>query len=370
MGDASINRKVSISENEKNLNIKIYRISDEVTEDIVVESTEHTEIKKYKPGTLKVISIDGDNEKSEVSILTSRPVKYNTYLLKDPTRFAIDLLNILPPNKKLPKFSPTELVTGVRVGRAASGLEATRVVVDLAMTNISWDIDSNLLGNRIKIKFSTKKEKEKKKDDKDDKKKSNNSKIKVVIDPGHGGYDQGASYGGFEEKNVNLAISEKLKKTLEEYGITVFLIRNNDGFLSLAERVEITNSIKPNVFISIHANALNSKAIRGVETYYWTPQSQKLAYNIHKGILKHIAIPDHHIRKARFYVIKYTPVPAVLAELGFLSNADDRKLLTNPSIQEDYANALTEGILKFLGIEYKKKEKPKEEEKAEDKKKE
>jgi len=117
---------------------------------------------------------------------------------------------------------------------------------------------------------------------------------------------------------------------------------------------EITNSIKPDAFISVHNNALKTKSsIRGAETYFWNPQSEKLAYLVHKSILRNINIPDHYIRKARFYVIRHTPSPAVLAELGFLSNYTDRQLLTNKSTQDKYANALAEAILKFLDIEPK-----------------
>ena len=202
-----------------------------------------------------------------------------------------------------------------------------------------------MLGNKLEIKFKINKEKHEV---------AKKSGIKVVIDPGHGGYDTGASYGGFEEKDINLVISEKLKQSLEDVGITVFLTRDNDNFLSLAERVEITNSIHPDVFISIHGNALvSSRIIRGVETYYWSSQSHKLAYYVHRSILNHIKLPDHYIRRAQFYVIRHASCPAVLAELGFLSNHDDRKLLTNSTTQDEYAKALTEAILKFLDIEQK-----------------
>jgi len=175
-----------------------------------------------------------------------------------------------------------------------------------------------------------------------------------VIDPGHGGYDTGASHGGFEEKSITLVISNLLKKYLEDANIRVFLTRDDNSFLSLAERVEITNSIRPDVFISIHANALvTSRGIRGVETYYFTTQSQRLAYFIHKSILNHLNIPDHYIRKAKFYVIRHTSSPSVLAELGFLTNHYDRQLLTNSTTQDKYAKALAEAILKFLDVETK-----------------
>ena len=357
IGSASINRKSYLSNNDRTLITRIARIETEVPDEM---KNPENEKEKYPPGKFKDLNIESEEDETRVSISASKSIKYNTYILKNPDRFAIDLLNILPPDILPPKFKPTPFVSGIRIGRAASGIEATRIVFDLLKSDLDYRVNSNLLGNKLEIKFKINKEK---------REVIKKSGIKVVIDPGHGGYDTGASYGGFEEKDVNLVISEKLKKSLEDVGITVFLTRDNDNFLSLAERVEITNSIKPDVFISIHGNALvTSRVIRGVETYYWTSQSHKLAYFVHRSILNRINVPDHFIRKAQFYVIRHASAPAVLAELGFLSNHNDRKLLTNSTTQDQYAKALTEAILKFLDIEPNKgKEAEKKNERKNDK---
>lgn len=342
LGDASLNRKAYLTNNEKTLIVKFARVIDSY--ESINKIIEEKQLNNTPPGVLKDISLEGDSERTEVSLQATKAIKYNTYVLHNPTRFAIDLLNILPPDSPLPKYNSTELVTGLRVGKAANGLAATRIVIDLSKDDVDWSVNTSNITNKLKIKFKVA----------NTKKKPDKSNIRVVIDPGHGGYDFGANYGGFQEKDVNLVISKKLGKILEGLGVTVFYTRKEDLFISLAERVDITNSIKPNIFISIHANALNTKGIRGVETYYWTRQSQKLAYHVHKSILEEVSIPDHHIRQAKFFVIKYTPVPAILAELGFLSNIDDRKLLTNPAIQDKYAYALAKSVFKFLGIQMPK----------------
>ena len=343
LGTPSINRKSYLTNNERTLIIRIARISTEAYEEKIVENEKQTSLEKYTPGKFKDIYVKEEGDETSLTFFSTMSIKYNSYLLKNPDRFAIDLLNVLPPDYALPKFNPTTHVNAIRIGRAASGIEATRIVVDLAKENIDCDVHSNLLGNKLEITFKINKNKEEI---------TKKAGIKVVIDPGHGGYDTGASYGGFEEKDINIVISEKLKKSLENYGITVFLTRDEDSFLSLAERIEIINSIKPNVVISIHGNALvTSHAIRGVETYYWTAQSQRLAYYVQRSILTHLKIPDHFIRKARFYVLRHTSSPAVLAELGFLSNHEDRQLLTSLSTQDEYAKALSEAILRFLDID-------------------
>lgn len=340
IGTASINRKGYLTNNERTLVLKIARISPE--EETAYENEQETSPDKYTPGYIKEITIEDKDTETEVLISATKSIKYNVFLLKNPERLVVDLLNIIPPEKKLPQYNSTKLVSGIRAGPAASGLDATRVVIDLAQENTEHDVSSSLIGNKLKIRFKLSKEKEET---------SKISNIKVVIDPGHGGYDTGASYGGFEEKNINLVISEKIKSILESSGINVFLTRDDDSFLSLAERNEITNSIRPNVFISVHGNALKtSRSIRGLETYYWTSQSQKLAYHTHSTILKNLNIPDHYIRKAKFYVIRHTSFPAILVELGFLSSLEDRKLLTNSTTQTEYAKAVAEGILKFLDI--------------------
>lgn len=344
LGEASINRKSYLTNGEKTFVTRIARIGLESTEEKIEESSEQTSLGKYTSNVLKELIVKDEEDKTNIIISATKSIKYNTYLLKNPDRFAIDLLNVSPPSAPLPTFHATSFVTGVRIGRAASGVEAARVVIDLAKDNLDADVSSNLLGNKLEITFRVSSELEKEK----------KSRVKVAIDPGHGGYDTGASYGGFEEKYITLEISNKLKKYLEDSDIKVFLTREDDSFLSLAERVEITNSIRPDVFVSVHANALStSRGIRGVETYWWSTQSQRLAYLLHKSVLNHLNIPDHFIRKAKFYVIRHTSSPAVLAELGFLTNHYDRQLLTNSTTQDKYAKAVSEAILRFLDVEMK-----------------
>ncbi|MBI1858322.1 MAG: N-acetylmuramoyl-L-alanine amidase [Candidatus Melainabacteria bacterium] len=341
LGEASINRKVFLTNHEKTLIIKIARISSESTEEIISKELEKLQEEKADTGEIKELNIEEEPDKTEITISTNKSIKYNTYRLKNPDRIAIDLLNILPPSTTLPYPEKTTLISGIRIGSAASGIEATRIVIDLTNGNLDSDISSNLLGNKLKIKLLPKQEEEAKL----------KTSFKAVLDPGHGGYDTGASYGGFDEKDINLIVAEKLKKFLIEAGITVILTREDDSFISLAERTDITNSVMPDIFVSIHANALKSSVgIRGIETYYWTPQSQKLAYIAHNTILKLVQIPDHYIRKARFYVVKYTSVPAILVEMGFMTNSEDRKLLTSSTTQDKYAKAMGESILEFLGV--------------------
>ena len=97
---------------------------------------------------------------------------------------------------------------------------------------------------------------------------SNASTYKVFIDPGHGGKDNGSSYNGYLEDNLNLQISKKLISKLTNEGIDVEISRNDDTYLSLRERVSMSNNSNADLFISIHQNASLNKNANGIETYY------------------------------------------------------------------------------------------------------
>jgi hypothetical protein len=106
----------------------------------------------------------------------------------------------------------------------------------------------------------------------------------------------------------------------------------------------------PSAFVSVHINALESTSdIHGIETYFLTEQSKTLAETIHSNLVNLLAVPDRGIRKARFYVIHHTPVPAILAEVGFISNKDEREKLNSSDYQGKVADALAQGVMLYLG---------------------
>ena len=171
----------------------------------------------------------------------------------------------------------------------------------------------------------------------------------VVLDAGHGGTDPGAQRGDVQEKEITMGIVSKLKRLLEERGAKVILTRADDTFVSLEDRVRITNSLNPTLFLSVHINAMESaNDIHGIETYYQTEQSKSLADAVHERLVAGLDAPDRAIRKARFYVIKNTPVPAVLAEVGFISNKEERDKLISSDYQAKVGEALEQGVMLYL----------------------
>jgi N-acetylmuramoyl-L-alanine amidase len=177
-----------------------------------------------------------------------------------------------------------------------------------------------------------------------------NGQQTIVLDAGHGGSDPGAQRGDIQEKEMTLAIVQQLQKRLEGQGFKIVMTRVDDTFVSLEDRVKLTNQIMPSAFVSVHINALESTSdIHGIETYFQTEQSRPLAEVIHSSLVNGLGVPDRGIRKARFYVINHTPVPAILAEVGFISNKEERDKLNSFDYQGKVADAISQGVMLYLG---------------------
>jgi N-acetylmuramoyl-L-alanine amidase len=172
----------------------------------------------------------------------------------------------------------------------------------------------------------------------------------VVIDPGHGGKDPGAiGIGGVQEKHVVMAISREVERILEKQGIQVRMTRNNDYFVSLQGRTKMANQINADLFVSIHANSAgrNKPHVSGYETYYFQ-SGRNLATVIHRNVLRRVNVRDRKVRKARFYVLRKSSMPAVLVEAGFLTGREDIAKLTNSWFQKQMAQAIAAGIIEYI----------------------
>lgn len=171
----------------------------------------------------------------------------------------------------------------------------------------------------------------------------------ICIDAGHGGSDSGAiGVNDLKEKDYNLILGDKVINYLKNYDVKVVKTRESDEFISLEKRVEISNKNKCDLFISIHCNAHTNKTANGFETYSFTGNSdlQKL---IHKNILNRIpSLKDRGIKKASYYVLKYTKAKAVLIECAFITNKSDYEILINNI--DNFALSICQSIVTFLGL--------------------
>lgn len=180
----------------------------------------------------------------------------------------------------------------------------------------------------------------------------NSGRKLVVLDAGHGAKDSGAiGVTGKYEKNFNLAVILKAAELLkQENKIDVVLTRSDDTFLELKDRVAIANNLKADVFVSVHANSSASPAASGTETYYQRDASKALANVMHKYLVPATGLSDRGIRYGNFHVIRETKMPAVLLEVGYLSNKGDEALLFSESLQNKVAASIVSGIKEYLGV--------------------
>lgn len=220
----------------------------------------------------------------------------------------------------------------------------------------------------------------------------------IVIDPGHGGSQDGASSpAGLLEKNLALTISKKLKAKLEaELSAKVTLTRDGDARLHLDERVALANRKRPDLFVSIHANSMPTAGQRrineGIETYFLSAaasgeearkvaarenaearqhakgpssdtlafiladlqkaethhDSSRLAYAVHEALIAGTGAQDRGVQQAPFYVLMGLEAPAVLIEVGFVSHPKEGERLGDAKYQERLADSIASGIKGFL----------------------
>ena len=172
----------------------------------------------------------------------------------------------------------------------------------------------------------------------------------VVIDAGHGGQDPGTiGIGGLTEKSIVLPISLDVADILRKQGIEVRMTRDTDNFISLKGRTDFANKIDADLFVSIHANAINLSRpdVNGLETYYYK-SGRRLAEVIHWSILNGVEIENRGIRRARFFVLRHSTMPAVLVEVGFVTGVRDAPKLKSPSHRRQMAEAIARGVIQYI----------------------
>lgn len=214
----------------------------------------------------------------------------------------------------------------------------------------------------------------------------------IVIDAGHGGKDPGAQgRAGVKEKNIVFDVAKRVKSLLEEAGLKVIMTRDTDTFISLPQRTEITTKSDADLFVSIHANSNPAKKTQGIEVYYVrtnnhrdleedqrsqnekmfakrlslkyssrlkgiladmmysykTAESAKLAQRIVSEGSAYVGTPNRGARTCRFFVVRNTLVPAVLIEIGYLTNRQEEAKLNVASYRQKLAETISQSILKY-----------------------
>ena len=173
----------------------------------------------------------------------------------------------------------------------------------------------------------------------------------VVIDPGHGGEDRGGIPGQkLAEKVFTLDTGKRLARILRARGdIDVVMTRDDDRFVSLAERTNIANQYRGRdaVFVSIHYNAAPREGAYGIETYYNNQRAYRLAALVHPRVVQAMDSISRGIRQRRYRVLRNNRLPAILVECGFLTNHFEGERASNPNYRQRIARAIASAILLY-----------------------
>lgn len=219
-------------------------------------------------------------------------------------------------------------------------------------------------------------------------------KMRIVVDPGHGGKDPGAVRKGYREKNWNLAVAKELAALLKKGGFEVRMTRDNDKFIALSERSKIANNFKADLFVSVHTNASKNSRANGFQVYFRSEkatdkeaaevaalenealQYEEVHYNFVDALLQSLAKNEYinessklagyvrnavykqpgigiavnrnsSVRQANFYVLKGVNSPAILIEMGYISSTKDRGRLSQKTVQKRMAQGIYNGIYNY-----------------------
>lgn len=169
----------------------------------------------------------------------------------------------------------------------------------------------------------------------------------VILDPGHGGHDRGASIGYVFEKHLALDTARRVAELLGQSGIRVVMTRSDDTFVTLPGRAEIGNRYNNALFVSIHYNDSKGGG-SGVESYYHFTGSYSLAAYIQAYLVQRTKLPNRGVKHANWHVIRNTTRnPAVLIECGFVSNSTERSRMMTGEFRARIAEGIAQGIVAY-----------------------
>lgn len=178
----------------------------------------------------------------------------------------------------------------------------------------------------------------------------NEPRFRIVIDAGHGEKDPGAiGASGAFEKDFNLSLAQKVYQLIDQEPLfEARLTRENDQFIKLKDRAAIANDWNADVLISIHGNTFEDPTVSGTETIYYNPESVPLAQKLQEEVAAALNIRDRGVRMEEFVILTSARVPAVIVEVGYLTNPQEEDMLLSSDGQDRAANAIFEGLKKYL----------------------
>ncbi|MGH2403001.1 MAG: N-acetylmuramoyl-L-alanine amidase [bacterium] len=287
-------------------------------------------------GVLRILQVRVDQPGGRFRVLIegNRPFEHTIRELFDPDRLVIDVSGaVFMPNKQEIPVAGA-LVAEVRAAQFQADPDITRIVVVLRR-KAAYTVGPSDSGNTLVVEIPD----------------TSARGHVVAIDAGHGGRDMGATGPtGLQEKDLVLDIAQRVRELLVKAGIRVVMTRETDVYVDLAERPRAGRAQGATVFVSIHGNASTRPATTGSETYYLMPQSLALGQMIQDELAKVAVIASRGVKTANFLVLRENDVPAVLVEVGYLSNPEEETRLRTEALRQRLAEAIMRGVQRFLVV--------------------
>jgi N-acetylmuramoyl-L-alanine amidase len=269
-----------------------------------------------------------------LNVLFTRPTDVSVTTLVSPNRLVLDFPGAV--YDQATKYIDVGIgsVKQIRVGQFSDKPPVVRVVVELKRA-LRYRVLKQGDGEKYYVQLYSKERR----------------KAVIMLDAGHGGSDTGAiGVTGVYEKSITLQVTLDLARSLRNLGYEVELTRDTDRFVSLGERADLANELLPMVFVSIHANSIEDPAFTGVMTFHFNGavEASALASSIQQQLLSSTGAVDRKVRTANFFVLRETVVPAVLVEVGFLTNTLEEQKLRDPFYQKRIVDGVARGIDQYL----------------------
>lgn len=325
---------------------------------IAPEATPQPEVQQ-NPKIIDVTYEMVEDHKIKIRVVTDSPIEsYNYMTMTDPERLVVDL-----PYGKLAIGEQSIKVNsgGINAIRMGQNSERARTVIDVdKLVSYGFETDGNTLIIYARAEKSEQPQPEAPvlpAEEEPAEEEINVVKNLIVLDPGHGGTDPGASgmLNGekIDESDLNLSISQKVKSILENSGYTVVMTRGDDTYKTLVERPTLANDYNAALFVSIHINSADAKSANGTEVYYaasnnsdrYGISSSGLAKNILNRMLAYMGSVNRGVKTAEHAVTKRTKMPSCLVEVGFISNVDELANMCSEDYQYKTAQGIAEGII-------------------------
>ncbi len=302
---------------------------------LYTDEKSQTELSVHLANHFNVVSTERTSS-GEIALTVgfTRPVEVKTQVLQSPPRLVLDFASAI--YREATKYIDVKVggVRQIRVGQFSQDPPVVRVVVEMSRL-LDYRILKQGSGEKYYVQMLS----------------ARLGKAAIMLDAGHGGSDTGAiGVTGLYEKDIVLLTTQQLQRKLGNMGYEIVLTRNNDSFVSLGERADYANSALPMIFVSIHANAIENPQFTGVMTFHYKGSNEgvKLASAIQRALLSSTGAVDRGVRTANFFVLRETVVPAVLVEIGFLTNSIEEYKLRDPHYQQRIVSGLAAGIDEYM----------------------